>query len=101
MPSGPLVPLPLFHRACSHPQVEHGEVGHRLQEERDTLTRFDPELRDLDEVIKVKKQAVVDTDVLIKKFEHDVQAHAKEKAGNIAGAINLQNQHHWIAERQW
>ena len=84
--------------AHSHSQVEHDEVKRRLQEERETLTRFDAELRDLDEVIKVKKQAVVYTDVLIIKLKHDVQALAKEKASYITGAINLENQHHWIAE---
>jgi structural maintenance of chromosome 2 len=89
-------------RAHSHSQVGHGEVEHRLQEERETLTRFDAELRDQDGAIKVKKQAVVDTDVLIKKFERNVQALAKEKAGYITGAINFENQHNWIAEEsQW
>jgi structural maintenance of chromosome 2 len=92
------IPYGTTDRAHSHSQVEHGEVERRLQEERETLTRFDAELRDLDEVIKVKKQAVVYTDVLIIKLKHDVQALAKEKAGYITGAINLENQHHWIAE---
>ena len=92
------IPYGTTDRAHSHSQVEHGEVERRLQEERETLIRFDAELRDLDEVIKVKKQAVVDTDVLVMKFKHDVQALAKEKAGYITGAINLENQHHWIAE---
>ncbi|KAH9958743.1 hypothetical protein BC827DRAFT_1218239 [Russula dissimulans] len=36
-------------------EEEHGEAEGRPQEERVTLTRFDTELRDLDEVIKAKK----------------------------------------------
>ncbi|KAI0247376.1 condensin complex subunit SMC2 [Lactifluus subvellereus] len=79
-------------------EAEHGEAERRLQEERATLTRFDAELRDLDEVIKAKKQAAVDADVSIKKLEHEVQALAKEKAGHLTGAVNLERQHDWIAE---
>ena len=85
-------------RAHSHSQAEHGEAERRLQEERATLTRFDAELHDLEEVIKAKKQAAVDADVSIKKLEHEVQALAKEKAGHLTGAINLERQHDWIAE---
>jgi structural maintenance of chromosome 2 len=83
---------------CRLQQAEHGEAESRLQEERATLTRFDTELRDLDEVIKAKKQAAADADVSIKKVEHEVQALAKEKAGHLTGATNLEKQYDWIAE---
>ncbi|KAH9979381.1 condensin complex subunit SMC2 [Lactifluus volemus] len=79
-------------------ETEHGEAESRLQEERATLTRFDVELRDLEEVIKAKKQAAADADVSIKKIEHEVQALAKEKAGHLTGATNLEKQYDWIAE---
>ena len=69
-----------------------------LQEECVTLMWFDMELCDLDEVIKVKKQAATDVDVLIKKVEHEVQALAKEKASHLMGATNLEKQYDWIAE---
>jgi hypothetical protein len=36
------------------------------------LTRFDIELRELDEVLKAKKQAASDAVVAIKKLGHDV-----------------------------
>ncbi|KAI0245416.1 nife hydrogenase-like protein [Lactifluus subvellereus] len=49
-------------------KVAKGEGERRLQEEQTTLTWFDVELRDLDEVVKTKKQAVVDVDVSIKKL---------------------------------
>jgi structural maintenance of chromosome 2 len=83
-------------------QAEHGEAERRLQEERATLTRFDTELRELDEVIKAKKQAASDAEVEIKKLDHEVQALAKEKAGHVTAATNLEKQYEWIAEEnQW
>ena len=54
---------------------------------------FDMELRDLDEVIKVKKQAAANADILIKKVEYEVQALAKEKASYLMGATNLEKQY--------
>ena len=69
-----------------------------MQEERATLTRFDTELRDLDEVIKAKKQAASDAEVAIKKLEHEVQALAKEKAGHVTAVTNLEKQYEWIPE---
>ena len=83
-------------------QAEHGEAERRLQEERATLTRFDTELRELDEVIKAKKQAVSDAELAIKKLDHEIQALAKEKAGHVTVATNLEKQYEWIAEEsQW
>jgi structural maintenance of chromosome 2 len=80
-------------------QAEHGEVERRLQEVRATL---DTELRRLDEVIKAKKQSVSHTEVAIKKLDHEVQALAKEKAGHVTAATNLEKQYEWIAEEsQW
>ncbi|KAI0249412.1 hypothetical protein BJV78DRAFT_1155766, partial [Lactifluus subvellereus] len=52
----------------SHSQVGYDRAERRLQEEQTTLTWFDVELRDLDKVVKTKKQAVVDVDVSIKKL---------------------------------
>ncbi|KAI0296748.1 condensin complex subunit SMC2 [Multifurca ochricompacta] len=79
-------------------ETEHGEAERRLQEERATLTRFDTELRELDEVIKAKKQAAADAEVAIKKLEHEVQGFAKEKATHLIGATNLEKQYEWITE---
>ena len=76
-------------------QAEHGEAERRLQEERATLTRFDTELRELDEVIKAKKRAGSDAEGAIKKLNHEIQALAKEKAGHVT---NLEKQYEWIAE---
>ena len=80
-------------------QAEHGEAERRLQEERATLTRFDTELRELDEVIKAKKQAASDAEVTIKKLDHDLRALVKEKAGHVTVATNCEKQYEWIAEK--
>jgi len=79
-------------------QAEHGEAERRLQEERATLTQFDTELRELDEVVKAKKQGPSDADVAIEKLEHEVQALAKEKACHVMAATDLEKQYEWIAE---
>ena len=55
-------------------------------------------MRDLDEVIKAKKQAASDAEVAIKKLEHELQALAKEKTGHVTAATNLEKQYEWIAE---
>ena len=83
----------MFSHADFVAQTEHGKVEGQLQEEHITLTQFDMELRDLDEVIKVKKQAAANADILIKKVEHEVQALAKEKASHLMGATNLEKQY--------
>jgi structural maintenance of chromosome 2 len=83
----------------THPTGEHGEATKcRLREERLTFTRFDTELRELDEVIKAKKQAASDAEVAIKKLDHEVQALAKEKVGHVTAATNFEKQYEWIAE---
>ncbi|KAH9957615.1 P-loop containing nucleoside triphosphate hydrolase protein [Russula dissimulans] len=82
-------------------EEEHGEAEGRPQEERATLTRFDTELHDLDEVIKAKKQVASDAEVAIKKLEHDLQALAKERAGHVTAATNLERQYEWIAEESY
>ena len=55
-------------------------------------------MHDLDEVIKAKKQAASDAEVAIKKLEHDLQALAKERAGHVTAATNLERRYEWIAE---
>ena len=52
----------------------------------------------MDEVIKAKKQEAADAELAIKKLEHDVAALAKEKAGHVTGATNLEKQYDWIKE---
>ncbi|THG98165.1 hypothetical protein EW026_g3966 [Hermanssonia centrifuga] len=70
----------------------------KLQEERATLTRFDNELKELEGVIKAKKQAISDADLEIKKLEHDVQTLHKERTTAANFVTNLEKQYDWIEE---
>ena len=70
----------------------------KLQEERATLTRFDNELKELEEVIKGKKQAISDAELQLKKLEHDLQALGKDKVTAANFVANLEKMHEWIAE---
>ena len=54
-------------------QASHTKAEKKLQEERVALTRFDNELKELERVIKTKKQAASDAELRLKKFEHDMQ----------------------------
>ncbi len=69
-----------------------------MQEERATLTRFDNELKELEGVIKAKKQAISDADLEIKKLEHDVQTLHKERTTAANFVTNLEKQYDWIEE---
>jgi structural maintenance of chromosome 2 len=57
------------------------------------LPRFDTELCELDEVMKAKKQVASSAKVVIKKLDHEVQALAREKAGHVTAATNLEKQY--------
>ena len=71
-----------------------------LNEERATLTRFDNELKALDEIIKAKKQASTDAELHLKKLEHDLQSLAKEKVASVNLIANLEKVHPWIVEEK-
>lgn len=62
------------------------------------MSRFDNELKELERVIKEKKQATSDADLQLKKLEHDLQALAKEKTAATNFITNLEKQYDWIAE---
>jgi septal ring factor EnvC (AmiA/AmiB activator) len=79
-------------------QAAHAKAEKKLQEERATLTRFDNELKELERVIKEKKQAVSDADLQLKKYEHDMQALTKEKTAAVNFVANLEKQYDWIPD---
>jgi structural maintenance of chromosome 2 len=81
-------------------EASHAKASSKLQEERATLTRFDAELKDLEHVIKEKKQAVSDAELHLKKIEHDVQALAKDKAASANFVSGLERQFEWIEEEK-
>jgi structural maintenance of chromosome 2 len=51
---------------------------------------------------RLKKQAVADADLQLKKLEHDLQTLNKEKAASSNFVSNLEKQYEWIAEEsEW
>ena len=79
-------------------QASHAKAEKKLQEERATLTRFDNELKELERVIKTKKQAASDAELRLKKFEHDMQTLAKEKTAATNFVANPQKQFDWMRD---
>lgn len=62
------------------------------------LVRFDNELNDLDRDLKIKRQEIVDTELVLKKVEHDVGLLVKEKTGAVGLREGLERQFTWIGE---
>ncbi|TDL23473.1 condensin complex subunit SMC2 [Rickenella mellea] len=81
-------------------EQSHAEALRKLQEERATLTRFDNELKDLEAVIKDKKQAISDSELHLKKLEHDLQSLAKDKTAAQNFVTNLEKANDWISEEK-
>lgn len=72
----------------------------KLQEERATLSRYDDELKALEQVIKAKKQEISNADLDITKHEHDIVSLKREMTVAENQAINLEKQYDWIVEEQ-
>jgi structural maintenance of chromosome 2 len=81
-------------------QESRNNAESKLKEERATLTRFDDELKELERVIKEKKQAIANADLELTKLQHDAQVLAKEKAAAVNFVANLEKQFEWIAEEK-
>jgi structural maintenance of chromosome 2 len=60
--------------------------------------QFDDELQDLERDLGAKKQEIVDTELELKKLEHDVAAAGKEMSGAAAGKEALEVQFTWILD---
>jgi structural maintenance of chromosome 2 len=60
--------------------------------------QFDNELADLERDLGAKKQEIVDTELELKKLEHDVAAVSKERSGAAAGKEALEVQFPWIVD---
>jgi structural maintenance of chromosome 2 len=81
-------------------QALHATAERKLQEERATLTRFDNELKELERVVKDKKDAVFNADLSLTKLDHDKQALTKEATTVSNFVANLERQHEWIIEEK-
>ena len=80
------------------PQATHAIALKKLQEERATLTRFDNELKDLENAIKEKKQAISDAELQMKTIAHEIQALQRDKTNATNFLTGLERQFEWIAE---
>ncbi|KAF8837161.1 condensin complex subunit SMC2 [Paxillus ammoniavirescens] len=79
-------------------QAQHAEAEAQLQEERATLTQFDNELKELEEVMKAQKKGVSDADLNLKRLDHEIGALEKEKISQATNVTNLEKQYVWIRE---
>ncbi|EMD35993.1 hypothetical protein CERSUDRAFT_156737 [Gelatoporia subvermispora B] len=79
-------------------EASYAKAAQKLNEERATLTRFDNEIKELEQVVKEKKQAISDAELLLKKLEHEVQSLGKEKNAAVNFVANLEKQYEWIEE---
>lgn len=77
-------------------QEAYAAAEAKLAEERATLTRFDDELKELDRVIKEKKEAVSNEERLLGTLESDIKQLNREKATNANFLTNLEKQYEWI-----
>jgi structural maintenance of chromosome 2 len=94
---GFLIGLIINHLAI---QERHSQAVAKLREERATLTRFDDEINDLEEVIKQKEQAISDIELSIKKAEHDMQSLQKNKTSTVNAINTLEKAYEWIADEK-
>ncbi|KAG6373678.1 hypothetical protein JVT61DRAFT_6349 [Boletus reticuloceps] len=78
--------------------ARHAKAEARLQEERATLTRFDNELKELDDAIKVQKKGISDAELNVKRLEHEISALEKDKITSAGTMGNLEKQYDWIRE---
>lgn len=67
-------------------------------EERATLKRFDNELKELENVIRKKKDAITEAELALKKLEHDLGALAKDRTTAVNSVANLEKMYEWIGE---
>jgi structural maintenance of chromosome 2 len=72
----------------------------KLNKERATLVAFDNELNDLDKDLKIKKKEIVDSELGLKKAEHDTSLIAKERSSLEVMKENLEKQFTWILEEK-
>lgn len=68
-----------------------------MNEEQATLSRFDNELKELERVIKEKKNAVAQSDLKLQDIAHNLTVLSKEKVTYQNRLEHLEKTHEWIA----
>lgn len=71
-----------------------------MQAERQTLTRFDTEIAELEQAIKEKRVARSEMELALKKFDHEIANLKKDKATAHTRVRELESLHHWIKEER-
>jgi hypothetical protein len=64
-------------------RAAHAKAEKKLEEERPMPTRIDNELKELERMIKEKKQVVSDADLQLKKYKYSMQVLTKEKTATV------------------
>ncbi|KAH6902556.1 nuclear condensin complex protein [Coprinopsis sp. MPI-PUGE-AT-0042] len=70
----------------------------QLKDELAKVSRFDSEIKDLEQVIKDKKKAAEDAGLDVTKLEHDIQRVTAEKSAAENHLASLEHHNDWIAE---
>lgn len=65
-----------------------------------TLSRFDTELKELNQLIKEKKGLIAQADLSIQQFLHDIQVLTKDKTSAANKVANLEVTYEWIVQDQ-
>jgi structural maintenance of chromosome 2 len=90
--------FPQSRKTSADRQNDYKAAEDKLNKERATLIAFDNELNDLDKDLKIKKKEIVDSELGLKKAEHDSGLIAKERSSMELAKDNLEKQFSWILE---
>jgi len=78
------------------PKTSYQEAERRLREEHATLSRFDAELKSLEEVIKARKATVSNCEIEVEKLDHSAQALQKETVTAQNKIESYEKQYEWV-----
>lgn len=92
------VELQKLNEQVSRRENAHAQAAVKLEEELATLGRFDTELKELERVIKEKKESISQAEITLKEIEHAVGNLQKEKVTAGNDIVKLQKLHPWIEE---
>jgi len=64
------------------------------------LSRFDEEVKALEDIIKVKKEAITEADVTMKKVENDIQTAMKDRNAAANHVTAMEEKLPWIVDEK-
>lgn len=77
-------------------QASHKEAEAKLERERETVSKYDKELKKLDASIREKKTVQAQREADIVKLENSIQELAKERETALHQVKSLEDAHEWI-----